>query len=84
MAEILSHARLDVTGETCPMNYVRTKLRLERMEPGQILEVVVSSGEAERNVPRSAREEGHEVLSAEPTGDDRFRILIRKVDRDGA
>lgn len=60
------------------MNYVRTKLALEALEDGQVLEVFVSRGEAERNVPRSAREEGHEVLTVEEDGPDRVRVLIRK------
>ena len=43
------------------MTWVRTKLELERLEPGQVLEVRVPEGEALENVPRSAREAGHEV-----------------------
>ena len=42
------------------MNYVRVKLRLETLAPGQVLEAFVDDGAAARNVPRSAREEGHE------------------------
>jgi TusA-related sulfurtransferase len=52
---------LDITGLTCPMTWVRTKLELERMTPGEALEVRCSAGEALENVPRSAAEAGHEV-----------------------
>jgi TusA-related sulfurtransferase len=52
---------LDVTGLTCPMTWVRTKLALERMAPGEVLEVRCRPGEALENVPRSAREAGHAV-----------------------
>ncbi len=52
---------LDVTGLTCPMTWVRTKLELERMAPGEELAVRCAPGEALENVPRSAREAGHEV-----------------------
>ena len=45
---------LDVTGLTCPMTWVRTKLELERMAPGDALEVRCRRGEALENVPRSA------------------------------
>ena len=69
---------LSVVGEQCPMNYVRTKLRLEELGAGEILEVLLSEGEGARNVPRSATEEGHEVLSVEPAGDGLVRILVRK------
>jgi TusA-related sulfurtransferase len=52
---------LDVTDLTCPMTWVRTKLELERLEPGEALEVRCAEGEALENVPRSAADAGHEV-----------------------
>ena len=52
---------LDVTALTCPMTWVRTKLELERMAPGEALDVRCAAGEALENVPRSAAEAGHEV-----------------------
>jgi TusA-related sulfurtransferase len=64
---------LDVTDVTCPLTWVRTKLALERMAPGEELVVVVNPGEALENVPRSAAEAGHEV-SVEGT---RVRIVRR-------
>lgn len=52
---------LDLTGVLCPMNWVRARLELERMAPGERLELVLDPGEALESVPRSAREEGHRV-----------------------
>jgi len=52
---------LDVTGLTCPMTWVRTKLELERMAPGEELAVACAAGEALDNVPHSAAEAGHDV-----------------------
>ena len=52
---------LDVTALTCPMTWARTKLELERMAPGEALEVRCAAGEALENVPRSAVEAGHDV-----------------------
>ena len=52
---------LDVTADTCPLTWVRTKLALERLAPGETLLVEVPEGEALENVPRSAAEAGHEV-----------------------
>ena len=52
---------LDITGLTCPMTWVRTKLELERMAVGDVLTVACAPGEALENVPRSAREAGHGV-----------------------
>jgi tRNA 2-thiouridine synthesizing protein A len=52
---------LDVTALTCPMTWVKAKLELERMQPGEVLAVECPEGEALENVPRSAAEAGHEV-----------------------
>jgi TusA-related sulfurtransferase len=53
---------LDVSALRCPMTWVRTKVELERLAPGQTLEVTLPPGEAVENVPRSAREAGHTVV----------------------
>jgi tRNA 2-thiouridine synthesizing protein A len=60
-------ARLDVSDRLCPMTWVATKLALERLAPGEALEVICAPGEALENVPRSAREAGHEVAVAGTT-----------------
>lgn len=52
---------LDITDRVCPMTWVATKLALERLAPGEALVVRCAPGEALENVPRSAREAGHEV-----------------------
>ncbi len=72
-------ARIDITREVCPMTYVRVKLALEALDDGAELEVLLKGEEPLRNVPRSAREEGHEVLelSALPDGVSRLRLRAR-------
>ena len=52
---------LDLTGVPCPMNWVRTRLALEELGTGESLDVVLDSGEPLDSVPRSAREDGHDV-----------------------
>jgi tRNA 2-thiouridine synthesizing protein A len=52
---------LDLTGVPCPMNWVRTRLALEELGAGDALEVLLDAGEPLDSVPRSAREDGHEV-----------------------
>jgi tRNA 2-thiouridine synthesizing protein A len=77
--------RLDITAEVCPMTYVRTKLKLESLPPGELLEVVLKGPEPLRNVPRSAREEGHEVVSLEEDrgGQGVWRLVLRKSESTG-
>jgi TusA-related sulfurtransferase len=60
---------IDITGEVCPMTFVRTKLKLERMRSGEVLRVRLRGDEPLRNVPRAARDEGHAILGIEADGD---------------
>ena len=52
---------MDLTGVLCPMNWVKARLELERMEAGETLELLVDPGEALDSIPRMAGEEGHTV-----------------------
>ena len=52
---------LDLRGVACPMNWVKTKLALERLAPGATLAVRLDRGEPLESVPLSAREDGHRV-----------------------
>ncbi|HZH16421.1 MAG TPA: sulfurtransferase TusA family protein [Archangium sp.] len=51
---------------------------MERVASARVLEVVLRGDEPLKNVPRNAREEGHEVLALEPRGDGTHRLLLRK------
>lgn len=74
-----SHDReLDITAETCPMTFVRTRLALDRLAPGQVLRVALRGDEPRRNVPRTATEQGHAVLAQREAGDGVLHLLIRK------
>ena len=53
---------LDLTGVTCPLTWVRTKLALERLEAGEELAVRLDPGDPRESVPASAREDGHAVV----------------------
>ncbi|WP_173985075.1 sulfurtransferase TusA family protein [Magnetospirillum sp. SS-4] len=73
---------LDITGEVCPMTFVKTKLLVERMASGEMLEVRLKGAEPLGNVPKSIAELGHEIISTtrEPgEGPEGIhRLLIRK------
>jgi TusA-related sulfurtransferase len=69
---------IDITGEVCPMTFVRTKLKLERMRSGEVLSVRLRGEEPLRNVPRSARDEGHIILGIVPQGND-YIVTIRRA-----
>ncbi len=71
-------AVLDIRSEVCPMTYVRTKLALESLQVGQVLEVRLRGDEPRRNVPASAQEDGHTVLSLVPQPDGSAVLWLRK------
>jgi len=52
---------LDLRGVLCPMNWVRAKLALEDLDPGDRLVLLLDPGEPVESVPRSAGEAGHHV-----------------------
>lgn len=70
---------LDLSGEVCPYTFVKTKLALEEMEVGEILEVTVDNSESASNVPRSLELEGHEVLKLDQLGRGTWMIKVRNA-----
>ena len=67
---------IDITREVCPMTYVRVKLAIEKLSTGRLLEVWLKGDEPLKNVPQSARDEGHAVVSLRSHGD-RSRLLLK-------
>lgn len=70
-------AQLDLRGTPCPLNFVRAKLRLAKLAPGQLLEVWLDGGEPRDQVPRGLGEEGHGIERLEAQGDF-FVLLVRR------
>ena len=53
--------QLDLRGTPCPLNFIRTKLALEKLSPGEWLQVDLDAGEPEQMVASGLREAGHRV-----------------------
>ncbi len=60
------------------MTFVRTRLALDRMAPGQILGVRLRGEEPLKNVPRTAAEQGHSVLSLTTDAEGVSLLLLRR------
>jgi len=69
--------RIDITNDICPMTFVKTKLKLETMNAGEVLEVTLREGEPLSNVPKSVKEDGHKVVSISKS-EDVFKVIIEK------
>jgi sulfite reductase (ferredoxin) len=69
---------MDLRGVKCPMNYVKAKLRMEMMEVGESIELLIDPGEAYENVPRSLKDDGQKILKDEQM-DSHYRLVVEKV-----
>jgi len=70
---------LDLSGVACPMNFVKTKIKLTGMPVGSLLDVILDDGAPIENVPLSLEEQGQKVLSKEKISDDQWKIRVEKT-----
>ena len=68
---------LDLLGTPCPINYVKTKLVLENLKSGDILEILLDEGEPMDNVPKSLENDGHQILKIEKQ-DGSYKVQVKK------
>ena len=76
--ELKPDKSIDIKGFVCPITFVRSKLAIESMNKGQVLEIFTDYEEASKNIPRSMQEQGHESVLVEKLGDKEWRLLVRK------
>lgn len=70
---------LDLCGEVCPYTFLRTKLALEELQPGDHLTILLDHPPAFRNVPQALEEDGHLLLRVTQDREaQRCTILVRK------
>ena len=70
---------IDLKGEVCPYTFVKSFIALEEMEEGQVLRVIVDYLPSVENVPRSLRDEGHEIVGVVQLNDRDWAITVRKL-----
>lgn len=74
----MSTFNLDITKERCPMTFVKAKLHLEGLESGDTTEILLVAGEPLDNVPRTATEQGYQVLETTHVKDNIYKLTIKK------
>lgn len=67
---------LDLRGTPCPINFIRSKLQLEKMSAGELLEIWLDGGEPIEQVPNSLIMEGYTIEKTQEQGDF-FTLLVR-------
>ena len=80
MSEIKIDDTVDITDVVCPMTFVKAKVALEELDEGQILSIRMNDGEPVQNVPRSIKEEGHQILKLDDNEDGTYTLYVKKVE----
>ena len=71
---------VDITDVVCPVTFVKAKVALEELDEGQILSIRMNDGEPVQNVPRSIKEEGHQILKLDDNEDGTYTLYVKKVE----
>lgn len=79
MADFKIDDTVDITDVVCPTTFVKAKIALEELEEGEILLVKMNDGEPVQNVPRSIKEEGHQILKLIDNEDGTYNLIVNKV-----
>lgn len=79
MADFIIDDTVDITDVVCPTTFVKAKVALEELDDGLILSVKMNDGEPVQNVPRSIKEEGHQILKLIYNGDGTYNLIVKKV-----
>ncbi len=80
MAEFHVDDIVDITDVVCPTTFVKAKVALEELEEGQILAIRMNDGEPVQNIPRSIKEEGHQILRLNEEKNGTYTLFVRKVE----
>ena len=80
MSEIKIDYTVDITDVVCPVTFVKAKVALEELDEGQILSIRMNDGEPVQNVPRSIKEEGHQILKLDDNEDGTYTLYVKKVE----
>lgn len=78
MADVKIDKKLDIRGEVCPYTLVKTKLGIEMIDVGQVMEVILDYPEAADSIPKAMLNYGHSVLKTEKINDKEWIVQIKK------
>ena len=74
MSEFKFDDTVDITDVVCPVTFVKAKVALEELDEGQVLSIRMNDGEPVQNVPRSIKEEGHQILKLDDNEDGTYTL----------
>ncbi len=79
MAEIAFDEEVDITDKVCPLTFVKAKVAIDELDEGQIIAIRMNDGEPVQNVPRSIKDEGHQILKLTDNEDGTYTLFVKKV-----
>ncbi len=72
---------LNLCGVKCPLNWAKAKVRLEYLDRGDQLELIIDDPKGRRDIPRAAEAEGYAIVGITPAVSaipQQWRIVIEK------
>ena len=77
--EIRIDDTVDITDKVCPLTFVKAKVAIDELEDGEVIAIRMN-GEPVQNVPRSIKEEGHQILKLVNNEDGTYNLIVKKVE----
>ena len=71
---------VDITDKVCPLTFVKAKVAIDELEDGEVIAIRMNDGEPVQNVPRSIKEEGHQILKLVNNEDGTYNLIGKKVE----
>ena len=78
--EIKYDDTVDITDKVCPLTFVKAKVAIDELDDGEVLAIRMNDGEPVQNVPRSLKEEGHQILKLVDNEDGTYTLYVKKVE----
>jgi tRNA 2-thiouridine synthesizing protein A len=70
--------QVDARGLSCPLPVVRAKLAIEKVAPGELIQVIATDPGSVTDFPNWSKMTGHELVESRQDGDE-YVYLIRKA-----
>lgn len=71
--------KLDIRGKVCPMTFVYTKLALEKISAGELLEITLDFPAAVKNIPASCKRQSLGEVTYIKAFDKEEKVWILKI-----
>ena len=71
---------VDISDKVCPLTFVKAKVAIDELEDGEVIAIRMNDGEPVQNVPRSIKEEGHQILKLVNNEDGTYNLIVKKVE----